>query len=391
MGIIIDRKNPGRDFDEKVKRPRGKKMSNRSLTILTLLAALISTYLLMEMQTYTKMKIVENYGHSVTSNGSYKEFAKGVLKYSRDGISYLSKTGEERWNQSYQIKNPVVVVSEEAVAVAEQEGTDIYVFDMEGMKGEIHATAPIEKLTVSNNGIVAALLRNEEAAQIVCYDATGNILVSHKATLTGMGYPIGMALSPSGTKLIVSYLAIEEGTVATRVSFYDFSGAVSSEDNYRLSEEIYTDVLIPTVYFAAEEKAVLVGDSGYWYCEIKNGKISSKTIEIEKEITSVFWEGETLGFVLKNPGQEGQEVRLYNLNGSSKMSKKISGEYANVKLSQGNVLLFDGKKACIISSWGVREFDGETEKSLMEIISLSGINKYLVMSADGIEAVRLTK
>lgn len=391
MGIVIDRKKSRGNFEEKVKRAHGKKMSNRGLTILTLLAAFFSTYLLMEMQTYTKMKIVENYGYSVTNSGNYREFSKGVLKYSRDGISYLSKTGEEQWNQSYQIKNPVVVLSEEAAAVAEQEGNDIYVFDTEGMKGEIHATAPIEKLTVSNNGIVAALLRNEDAAQIVCYDATGNILVSHKATLTGIGYPIGMALSPNGTKLIVSYLVIEDGAVATRVIFYDFSGQISSEENYCLSEEIYTDAVIPTSYFVTEEKAILVGDSGYWYYEIKNGKTSSEKVEIEKEITSVFWEGDTLGFVLKNIGQEGQEVRLYSLNGRMKLSKKISGEYANVKLSKGNVLLFDGKKACIISSWGVREFDGETEKNIMEIISLTGINKYLVMSADGIEEIRLTK
>lgn len=391
MGIIIERKNPMKDLEKKIRSYRRREWAKLILTVVAIASAVISTYLLLEMQTYSKMKVIERYGDAVTNTGSYREFSDGVLKYSRDGICLLGKTGQEKWNQSYQIKNPVVVMSKKAVAVAEQEGNLIYVFDRNGMKGEIRTTAPVEKLTVADNGIVAAMLRSEESVQVVCYDAVGNILVGHKTTMGGMGYPIGLALSPSGTKLVVTYLTTEAGSVATRVVFYDFSGGVSEEEGYQLSQEIYRDVVVPSVYFVSEEKAVLVGESGYWSCRIKNKTVTADKVELDKEIMSVFWEEQTLGFVLKKAGEEGQEVRLYNLDGKQILSKKIKEEYSNVKLSGGNVILYDGKKACLISGWGVLEFEGEVEQNIMEIVTLSGINKYLVMNADGMQEIRLVK
>ena len=389
MGIIIEMRNPVKDLEKKVKEYRKREWTKLILTVLTLLAAVVSTYLLLEMQTYTEMTVIDSYGDAITDNGNYKEFADGVLKYSRDGISYLDKKGEEKWNQSYQIKNPVVVTSQEAVAVAEQEGNDIYVFDEKGMKGEIHTTAPIEKMAVSDNGIVAVLLKVEEAPRIVCYDSTGNILVEHRASMTGTGYPIGVAISPNGTRLAVSYLAVADGVQATRVVFYDFSGNSDGEQNYQVSEDVYKNVVIPTLYFAEDNKAVAVGNTGFILYEIKDSKAVSRTIEIDKEITSVFFEGKSIGFVLRKAGEEGQEVRIYNFSGKQILSKQITGEFNNVKLSKGNVLLYDGKKLCIVSAWGVLEFDGEVEQNVMEIISLSGINKYLMMKASGMVEVRL--
>ena len=45
----------------------------------------------------------------------------------------------------------------------------------------------------------------------------------------------------------------------------------------------------------------------------------------------------------------------------------------------------------IYSELGVKKFEGEMDKEIMEILPLQGINKYLVMNADGIEEIRLVK
>ena len=61
----------------------------------------------------------------------------------------LTKEGEEIWNQPCQISNPIAVVCKDAAIVANQGGTNIYVFQKDGLKGEIQTTRPIEKATVS--------------------------------------------------------------------------------------------------------------------------------------------------------------------------------------------------------------------------------------------------
>lgn len=391
MGIIIEMKNPAKDLEAKVKAYNLKEWMKILVTTLTLLAAVISTYLLLEMQTYTRMDVVDSFGNAITDNGNYLEFADGVLKYSRDGITYLDKRGEELWNQSYQIKNPIVVKSEKATAVAEQEGNNIYIFDEDGAKGEVHTTLPVEKLTVSDNGIVAVLLKGESNPKIVCYDVEGNVLIEHRGSMAGTGYPIGLALSPDGTKMMVSYLAVVDGVQSTRIVFYDFGGELGDEKNYQLHEEVYKNAVMPTLVFDEDKHAVAIGENGFVLYKVETGKVTSAVVEIEEEVTSVFYEEGTIGFVLRKAGQEGQEVRLYARNGKQKLSKQIEGEFGNVKLSEGNVLLFDGKKACIISSWGVIEFDGEVEANIMEMISLSGINKFLVMNSNGMDEIRLVK
>ena len=67
------------------------------------------------------------------------------------------------------------------------------VFSEEGLKGEIETTLPIEKIVISNQGIVSVLLRNETSPTIMTYDATGNILAEMQISTGTTGYPTAMA------------------------------------------------------------------------------------------------------------------------------------------------------------------------------------------------------
>lgn len=391
MGVIVEIRNPKEDLEDKIKAYKWHKRRNIILAVATLLAAVVSTYLLVEMQTYTKTRVLEKVENQGTDNSSYLEFASGVLRYSRDGIAYLDKKGLEQWNQAYQIKNPFVNISGKAVAVADRGGNDIYVLDEKGLKGEVHTNYPIEKIAVAENGIVSALLKNGTTPQVVCYDATGNVLAEHRASLTGTGYPIGMALSPTGTKLQITYLSVEDGVQATRVSCFDFSQTKEEEKEYEAGEDVYKNTVIPVLFFVNDKTSVLAGDqSVIIYKEVNRQMKAVQTIELGKEVKSVFHDKKYLGFILKNEG-EGCELRLYDIEGKQKLSRTFTGEYANVKVSQGNVFLYDGKKCRIYSELGVEKFEGEVDKEIMEIRPLAGINKYLLMSADGMEEIRLVK
>ena len=279
----------------------------------------------------------------------------------------------------------------DALIIGDMGGNDLYVFDKSGLLGEIHTSYPIESAVVAKNGIVAILLHNGMTPQIICYDATGKVLVEHSASLSGIGYPIGMALSPDGTMFQVSYLCVSDGVEATKVVYYNFKEGDTQKETYLVTEDLYKNMVIPLGFFASNNKSILVSDSGFLIYEGKNEPVLSKSVEIEKEIQSVFYDEEYLGFVLKNVGEEESEVRLYDMNGERKMSKTFIGEYSNISVSDGNVIMFDGGKCAIFSDWGVQKFEGEVEMNIKEIIPLTGINMYLLISNDGMEEVRLVK
>lgn len=390
MGIIVEIRDPMRDLQEKIKAHRRRIWKKGIWTILAIILAVISTFLLIEVQTYDKTRVIQEYGSGGNDGGSYMQFADGALKYSRDGIAYLNSKGEEQWNQPYQIKNPLVHVNGESAAAADRGGNDIYVFDIKGLRGEIHTNYPVEQFAMSENGIVGVLLKNESAPSVVCYDAAGNILVEHRTSLSGQGYPIAMSLSPKGTMLQITYLCVVDGVEAVRVAYYDFEN-LNDEENTLVTDDIYKNQVIPTSFFTDNKTSVLIGDSAFMIYKGTSKPELTRTVELDKEIKSVFYDKENIGFVLQNTGKEGYELRVYSVAGDLKLSRDFEGEYSNIKVSKGNIIMYDGKKCLIFSSLGVRKFEGEMEKEIMEIQPLLGVNKYLMMNADGMEEIRLVK
>lgn len=137
-------------------------------------------------------------------------------------MAYLNHRNEEQWIQPSQFKNPSVDVQKKAFAVGDIGGNAIQVFTTEGLKGEIETTLPIEKFSVSNQGIVSAILKNESTPQIVTYDAAGNILVENQVSAASTGYPVALEMSPDGQVLMVSYLSPAGSVLKSKVVCYNF-------------------------------------------------------------------------------------------------------------------------------------------------------------------------
>ena len=58
--------------------------------------AAILVYLLINLQTYTKVRVSDTYVGEGAADNNYVQFLDGVLKYSKDGISYLNQSGKEK-------------------------------------------------------------------------------------------------------------------------------------------------------------------------------------------------------------------------------------------------------------------------------------------------------
>ena len=168
MGIIIEVHKPDEaNVEEKIKSLKRKALTQRLITIFLIISILLSTYLLVEIQTYENMSTMREYGDAGTDNSNYAKYADGILKYSRDGAAYLDKKGEEQWNQSYQLQNPFIYTNGNALVIGNEGGNDLYVFNEKGLLGEIHTNYPIEDAVVAENGIVGVLLKNGMTPQII--------------------------------------------------------------------------------------------------------------------------------------------------------------------------------------------------------------------------------
>lgn len=379
------------DLEEQIKKHRTKRRRRIVIITVIVLAAAIGVYLLVNLQTYSQARTIEVYAGEGAANNSYVQFAKGVLKYSRDGISYLDQKGEERWNHSYQIKTPFLDVGEACAAVADKGGNDILVIQEDGIKGEIHTTMPIEKISVSKQGIVSAILKNDSSAKIMCYDTTGNILVDHKTSLAGTGYPIDVALSEDGEMMQVLYLYTQEGKITSKIAYYNFGSAGEEEMDHQVAGKECENTIMASGFFLNRSTSVAVGDDCLVIYRGDKKPKEVTTITIEKQIKSLFHNDRYIGMVLQNEGKEGYELRLYSAGGKVALSEDFTGDYDNVKICGQQVIMYDGKKCSIFMRSGIQKFSGEMNNNILEIFPIAGVNKYIVMSANGMEKVRLVK
>ena len=246
MGPSAEEKIP-----EKKRKPlsvRAKRTIRRWIVVGVVTAAVAVSYLTITLQTYTGIEVVEQIQEARGGNSFYVRYGENILGCDADSVSLFNLEGKELWKESIQFQKPIMEVSRSSAAVAELRGNEIAVFGEDGLRGQIKTTLPIEKMAVSSQGITAVILENGGAPVIQCFDVSGNVLIEYKVSAATSGYPVDLALSPDGTKLLVSYMMTQNSEVDTQLAYYDF-GNEHKDGDYRIGGGTYANQLMPTVIF----------------------------------------------------------------------------------------------------------------------------------------------
>jgi hypothetical protein len=200
-----------------------------------------------------------------------------------------------------------------------------------------------------------------------------------------------ISISEDGTLLLVSYMYVENGTIMTKVVYYSFAGEATNNKEFEVVADKYAGMVAPSVFFMDDSVSAVVGDDRLLLYKGKDVPELQQEIILEKEIKSITYNERYIGLVLKNEGKAGYELCLYNTAGRKVMSEEFAGEYSELKIDRGQVLMYAGKKACIFTRTGIHRFEGEIKSNILEIFPISGLNKYIVMSENGMEVIRLAR
>lgn len=361
------------------------------LAIIVVAVAIVGIYFLVKYQSYDYVEITTVYESSSTDNANYVQCLDGVLRYGRDGIALLTEKGDEIWNQPCQMSNPTVELCGESVAIGDKGGTSILVFQKNGLKGEIQTTKTIEKFSVSSQGIVSAVLKDEEMPLVMCYDAVGNKLVEHKVVPKNMGYPVDVAISEDGNTLLVSYIYTEGNEVVNKISYYYFGDSGTGEDDYQVYQKDFSDTIIPTTAFLKNDISLLVGDHVLIFYKGLQKPEEFKRVKLESEVQSVSYNENLVAVVLKKEDSVGYKLNVYDIKGKMLSSVDVDKEYENLKAAENQIILYDGQACSIYMKNGVHKYEGNIDQKIMEINPMSGLNKYMVINSTGFYEVRLAK
>lgn len=232
-----NRKNElySKEYKENLRRHRKKVFIITASTALAVVVACVVIYLYNVNRKYTGYSVLAEATREESGNAGYVELDNYIIRYGMDGVACYDQKHNMQWNQSYEMKDPIIDICESYMALCDKGGTKFYVFGKDGLKGEVDTQLSIKRIEVANQGVVAVLVEDGELNRINYYDRMGNLLAENKAPIEKSGYPMDISLSNDGKKMGVSYMSMETGSIHTKVAFYNFDTVGANEIDHLLS------------------------------------------------------------------------------------------------------------------------------------------------------------
>lgn len=181
---------------------RKKKHKQKIMLIVAIgltIAVIIGTFTIQQIlnKNYTNYEVVHTTVRQDSSSAMYESYKSGVVRYSRDGIMAMDGAGNMIWNGTFEMKNPVMDICEQYVAIADRGYKMLQIYSGKGQVSTINVLNNIMEVEVANNGVVAVLMEGDETNHIEMYKEDGTQLVEKRTTNVKDGFPVDISLSLS--------------------------------------------------------------------------------------------------------------------------------------------------------------------------------------------------
>lgn len=378
------------EYRKKLWSYKGKKWILRIAGILFLLALPVVYYTYQESLAYSDYDVLSVAEVTDVDGAAYLEYGEHLIRYTMDGISCLDRTGSLVWGQAYEIKNPIVDICGNYVAVAAQKGNNILVFNKNGNCGEIVTEYPIVQIQVAAQGVVAATMEDSGMNYIKMYSPDGTVLTTNKSSLEGNGYPFAIGLSEDGTKMAVSTLNIVNNQIETSLSFYNFSDVgqnyveqlVGSFDNYGTS-------YVPQVEFINNDTVCAFADNQFVIYSMKQRPQEIVKVLYEDRVKSVFYDKNYIGIVFENYENEGlYKLCVYDTQGKCILEKILYQDYNKIYFVNEGIVWFNEYSCEMISISGRVKFENTFDRNIVLLKQVTA-TRYVWVSSSSISEIRL--
>ena len=380
------------EIEEKIRKHRLKRLKRFAIIVGICLAAVIVYYVYMQHKSYTDYNVTEEISRTDTSATHYLAYDEGFLKYSNDGVSYVSVNSEVIWNQSYEMENPMVSVCGTYAAVADRQGDKIYVLNREGLQGEITVSMPIARIDVAAQGTVAVLMEESGTGYLSLYNRSGGLLAEGAIHVENGGTPMDIALADNGEILGVSILEITDGTAGTTINFYNFSAVGQNQIDNLVSSYTYSDTIMPELFYSRSGTMLAFADNGVYTFTGNETPKEGKQLTVDEEIQSVFFDDSYFGLVFTdNSGDTGRLIRIYDLRCSEQTAIQTDFSYDSISfLNNHEICMYTANQCKIYTLGGLEKFSYEfDDEEIRGIFHDRGYRNYIILKEGVTERVRL--
>ncbi len=377
-----------KEYREKMRQHRRKvwMIAGGSALVIIIFCAAIYYYNINRV--YKEYEVTREFIKDDNEGAKYIQLQGKLVRYGMDGISCYDEKYEALWNQSYEMKSPMVDVCGSYIAVCDTNGTKFYVLGEEGLKGEVETQLPIKRIEVADQGVVAVLMEDGDVNRINYYDRAGILLAENKAPIEKSGFPMDISLSNDGMKMAVSYMSLESGDIKTKVAFYNFDTVGANEIDHLVSAKEYDKAIIPKIEFVNATTAIAFGDEFFEIFQGSQRPVAQGKKDFKEKIRSICYTDSYIGFVLEQSKDKPYLLKVFDLKGKEVLSLPFDLNYKEVKIKNELVYLISDSQCQIYNFQGKLKFQGGFQDGLLDVLPLDE-NSMIVVQNKKIQTIRL--
>lgn len=376
-----------KDYHKKIWRHRFSVILKYAAVVVAVLLVIFGIRYYMNNRTFTGYSIASTTERSDTLTTKYAPFGDKILKYSRDGVSYTDDTNSLLFSITYTMQDPILALSQKAGAVADKNGSQIYIFDQEKQMGQITTLLPIKHIAISNQGVVAVLMEESKSSKLEIYSADGTMIGDGIFDLEDAGYPMNLSISSDGTKIAIAFAQISGSKFNSSVAVYNFDNVGENYVDHLVFAKNYTDYMIPELHYFDASTLVAVGDGVLGFYQGSQIPEIVNEVTIENEIKSVFYGENMVGLVFETV--EGKMLTLYDAKGNLVTQIPFTMDYDNIRIADNRVLIYNDTEMGLYSFSGKECFRQTFETSMVDIFTTKSRSKYLFIYTNETQLVKL--
>lgn len=380
-----------KEFRSKIFRARLARVLKFVIPVLVIAVIVIVCRNQWDRRVFSTYEIVKEREYKWINGSTVLELKGNILAYSKDGMSCTDQNGKVLWNQTYEMQNPIVVQNGDKVAIGDYNGRTIYVCSTSKIMGTISTNLPIRNLTVSEEGIVAAVLEDSNVNWIKVFTVDGSNPITVKTQMKNSGYPLAVAFSPNSDLLGVSYLHMNEGKTATRIAFYNFGEVGQNYQDKLVSTYEYSGMIVPNLYFTDNEHCVAVGDNRLMFYQ--GGKIPKSIKEelLEKgTIEALYVSNGYTGICFGNDDTENRYLmKVYDSMGQNRFQYCYPFECTGFLVANEWALIYNEAECRMITLQGKEKLTQQFDVPMHLILPTDRAYKYTFWQGDYLNSVEL--
>lgn len=384
-------KSDVKGMNEKIQKHRRKIVRWTAFAAVFLLIGIAGVYIYLQTRTYSEYTVLKSVEREDSPGTQFEIFHGNILKYSKDGASFVDENNKLIWNQTYEMQSPMVDFCENYVAIADRKGDRVYIMDLSGSCGEIKTSMPIQRVEVAGQGLVAVLMEQDGTGYIQMYDKSGTFLAEGEVHTENSGYPLDIAISNDGKKLAVSLLDVNKGNVNTTITFFNFDAVGQNEIDNIVGQYSYADMVVPKVEFLTNDVMAAFGSQKTVIFEGAQKPKMKKEVAVKKEIRTIFYNDAYFGFVFDNENEEtSYNMQIYDLRGAQVVSKNFEMEYDEIGFLENDEICVRNELECAIYTLrGVQKYHANFEKNIWKVMSVGRIRDYVFLIDGETQRIRL--